>query len=129
MAKTINWPQEFYEEIISEDSHNPKIALRIGDIYYNNGYYVNNEIVDIRVNHKIVRKAVIIDDLKLYKIKDLPENTILLNKNRLKNKAEIISFLAKNYNQSVDEETLVTVITYRNLLYEKREIEDDPHAD
>jgi hypothetical protein len=70
MAKAINWPLEFHEEVLSEDSDHPKIALRIGDLYFNNGYFANNEVVDIRVNHKIVRKAVITDDLKLYKIKD-----------------------------------------------------------
>ncbi|MDD3013959.1 MAG: hypothetical protein PHC34_09685 [Candidatus Gastranaerophilales bacterium] len=129
MAKAINWPQEFYEEIINEDSDNLKIALRIGDLYFNNGYFVDGEIVDIRVDHKIIRKALIIDDLKLYKIKDLPDNIVSLNKDRLKSKSEIISFLTNNYNQPVDEETSVTVITYKNLPFEKRDIVDDPHAD
>ncbi|MDD3014779.1 MAG: hypothetical protein PHC34_13845 [Candidatus Gastranaerophilales bacterium] len=129
MAKAINWPQELYEEIINEDSDNPRIALRIGDLYFNNGYFVDNEIVDIRVDHKIIRKAVIIDDLKLFKIKELPENLILFNKNQLRSKFEIISFLSRNYNQPVDEETLVTVVTYRNLPIEKKDVLDDPHSD
>lgn len=127
MAKAINWPQEFYEEIINEDSEYPKIALRIGDLYFNNGYFANGEVVDIRIDHKITRKAIIIDDLKIYKIKDLPQDIISTYKTRLKNKAEIISFLSTNYNQQIDEETSVTVITYKNLPLEKRETVDDPH--
>jgi len=129
MAKAINWPHEFFEEIINEDSENPRIALRIGDLYFNNGYFVNGEIVDIRVNHKVVRKAVIIEDLKLCKIKDLPENIVLMYKNRLRDKTEIVSYLAENYNQPVDEETSVTAIKYKNLPFEKSDTVDDPHAD
>jgi len=128
MAKAINWPLEFYEEVINEDSESKRIALRVGSLYFDNGYYVNGEKVDIRVNHKITRKAVIADDLQLYKIKDLSEDFLLMNKSSLRSKPRIISFLSNNYNQQIDEETVVTVVQYRNLPMENSEIMDDPHV-
>lgn len=129
MPKAINWPLEFYNEIINEDIEKPRIALRIGSLYFDTGYYVNGEIVDLRVNHKIVRKAQIIDDLKLYTIDQIPVELILLNKNKLHDKGNIIKFLSENYNQTVDAETPVTVIKYRNLNIEDHDMVDDPHAD
>lgn len=129
MPKAINWPLEFYEEVMKEDSENPRIALRIGSIYFDNGYYVNGEIVDIRVNHKIVRKAQIIDELQLYSINNLPEIIMSLNKNRLQNRENIIDYLSSNYNQTVIGETPITVIKYRNLAIEGHDAVDDPHAD
>jgi hypothetical protein len=128
MPKAINWPLEFFEEIINEDSDNPRMALRIGSLYFDNGYYVNGEIVDVRVDHKIVRQAIITDELKLYKIIDLPEEIILINKKRLRDKNEIISFLSMNYKQAVNIETPVTVIKYKNLPIEQHDTVDDPHA-
>ena len=127
MAKAINWPQEFYDEVINESIDNPKIALRIGSLYFDNGYYVNGEIVDIRVNHKKVRKAQIIEDMRLAKIKDLSGEDIKMYKGSLHDKSSIINFLSQNYNQSLDEETEVTIINYKNLPLEEGEIHDDPH--
>lgn len=128
MAKTINWPEQFYNEIISEDSISPKIALRLGTLYYDNNYYSDNEIVDIRVNHKPVRKAKIIGEMMVLQIKDLMDNILLFCKSSLREKADIINFLANNYNRSVDDNTVITVITYQNLPYEYYEGIDDPHV-
>ena len=127
MAKAINLPQKFLEEVMNEDSATSKIALRLGSLYFDNAYYSVNEIVDIRVDHKIARKAVIMDDMRLFKIKDMPEEVLKMYKTSLREKSGIINFLADNYKQPVDEETFVTVITYKNLAKEMVGIVDDPH--
>ncbi len=126
MSKAINWPKEFYNEVVSEDMDSPRIAVRLGSIYYNNGYYTPNEIVDIRVDHKIVRKAVILGDSKLIKIKDISQEDIANYKKSMSNKKDLINFLSKNYNQDVNEETEVTLIFYKNLEMFNPD-DDDPH--
>jgi len=127
MAKAINWPEEFYDEVMSEDSQTPKIALRIGSLYYDNGYFVPGEVVDIRVNHKAERRARIADEMFLSKIKDLREETLSMYKNRLKTAQSAAEFLKSNYMQDIDDESHVTVITYINLPFENEAGVDDPH--
>lgn len=127
MAKAINWSKEFYDEVINEDSNRPKIALRIGNLYYDNKYYTKGEKVDIRVDHKVVRKALITDDLRVSKIKDLSDDVLLLYKKSLGKQADVISFLTNNYNQPVDEETIVTIVTYQNMPEKENTAIDDPH--
>ena len=127
MSKAINWPIEFYEEVLNEDCETPKIALRLGSLYFDNGYYLPDEIVDIRVDHKIVRQGKIVGEMKLLKIDDLNEETLNQYKSSLRQNSEVLNFLKKNYNKPVDEKTEVTVITYKNLPVEKQEITDDQH--
>ncbi|OGI05372.1 MAG: hypothetical protein A2104_05180 [Candidatus Melainabacteria bacterium GWF2_32_7] len=129
MAKAINWPEEFYDEVINEDLDRPKIALRLGTLYYDNGYYVNGEAVDIRVNHKIVRRAKIIDEMRIAKIKELSDDILSMYKSTLREKSKVISFLASNYNKPVDEEAVVTIVIYQNIPLESNEEIDDPHVD
>jgi hypothetical protein len=127
MSKAINWPKWLYDEIINEDSENIRTALRLGTIYFDNGYYVDGEIVDIRVDNKVVRKAVIVGNMHTSQIRDLSREVIGMYKDSLKLKSEIISFLSTNYNKPVDDQTLVTVITYRNLPVGTLDESDDPH--
>jgi hypothetical protein len=127
MAKAVNWPEEFYEEVMNEDCGKQKIALRIGSLYYEHGYFVPSEVVDIRVNHKAVRKASIDAEMYLSKIKDLSEETLSKYKKRLQTAREIAEFLKNNYNQEITEESIVTVITYINLPFENEVGVEDPH--
>ncbi|EKE02861.1 MAG: hypothetical protein ACD_20C00322G0004 [uncultured bacterium] len=129
MAKAINWPQEFYDEVINEDMDTPRVTLRLGTLYYDNGYYVNDETVDIRVNHKIVRKGRIIDEMSIAKIGELSDDTLSKYKSTLRDKSKVIDFLASNYKQPVDEQTVVTIVTYKNIPFENDEGIDDPHVD
>jgi len=126
MAKAINWPQEFYDEIMAEDMTSPRIALRLGSLYYDNAYYTDKEIVDIRVNHKIVRLAEITGEIKLVAIKDITEEELSKYKNGMDTKEAVINFLSKTYNQQVNEDTQVTLINYKNLTVVEPE-DDDPH--
>ena len=130
MAKAINWPIEFYEEVISEDMDSQKTAARLGSLYFDNGYYTNKEIIDIRVNHKVARKAVIDGEMHLLKIKDISDSDMLKFKKGMQSKSDLINFLIKNYSkyykEPINEETKVTLITYKNLDIVPFE-HDDPH--
>lgn len=127
MAKAINWPERFLQEVLNEENNIPKIALRLGSLYFDTNYYLEGEIVDIRVNHKIIRRGKIIEPLKLSKISDLSQSEIMLYKNDLSNCESISTFLADNYSQDVKSDTIVTVIKYINLPLEDSEDVDDPH--
>jgi hypothetical protein len=129
MAKAINWPLAFREEIIAEDSASEHIAFRLGGLYYENRYWVPEEVVDIRVNHKKIRKAVVIGDLRQCTLKELSAEDLRKQKQALQSHEAIARFLAETYNQPVDENTLVTVVTYRNhpIILEEMEQADDPH--
>lgn len=129
MAKAINWPVQFRDEVIAEDTEREYCALRVGNLYYENRYWVPDEKVDIRVNHKKIRKATVVGDLRQCAIQDLTEQDLQRLKRDLQNKEAIIRFLAETYNQPVDENTLVTIVTYRNhpIVPEEMEMQDDPH--
>lgn len=128
MTKAINWPAQFMEEVLSEDSVSTKVAVRLGSLYYDHCYYFPGEVVDIRVDHKIVRQGEIVLEMKLCKIQDLSDSDFEMLKKSLTDKTSLISFLASNYEQSVSEETLVTVIYYMNKPIEPKEKAiDDPH--
>lgn len=129
MAKAINWPAQFREEVIAEDTESERIALRLGSLYYENRYWVPDEIVDIRVNHKKIRKGVVVGDLRQCAIKDLGPDDLVRQKQTLRDRQALVRFLSETYNQPVDENTLVTIVTYKNrpLVPEEIEEQDDPH--
>lgn len=129
MAKAINWPLVFRDEVIGEDCESLHCAFRLGSLYYENRYWVPDEVVDIRVNHKKIRKAVVVGDLQQCPIDALTDDQLRLQKTTLRTKERLIRFLSDTYNQPVDEKTLVTIVTYRNqpIVQEEMEQQDDPH--
>lgn len=127
MSKALNWPARFYDEVLSENTDDRRIALRIGSVYYDNSYYPQGEIIDIRVDHKVVRKGQIIDDMRLLKIKELTDEQISQYKSSLNSKSQIIKFLSDNYGRHVDENTAVTVISYKNIATNQNDSIEDPH--
>ncbi len=129
MAKAINWPLQFRDEVIAEDTQSEHIALRLGQLYYENRYWVPDEVVDIRVNHKKIRKAMVVGDLRQCAIRDLSAEDLARLKKPLQNREAVLAFLAEAYNQAVDEDTLVTIVAYKNhpIVPEEMEQQDDPH--
>ena len=123
MAKAINWPESFREEILAEDSEALHIALRIGALYFTNQYWVPDEIVDIRVNHFKVRQGVVVGELRQCCLGLLTVNDYALLKSTLRTRENVIAFLAANYQVPVDNDTLVTIVTYRNKPLIPEEIE------
>lgn len=115
MAKAINWPKEFRDEILQENKDEIKIALRIGPFYAECGYYEENDIVDIRADEEILRKASIPCPPKVTTIKNLATSDLYRLKEVLRDKDSIVNFLSKTYNKEVDENSEITVITYKNL--------------
>lgn len=129
MAKAINWPQAFRTEIIAEDSSTLRCALRLGDLYFKNHFWTDGEVVDIRVNHLKVRKAQVKGELKCCPIHALTAEDYQGLKSSLKTPQTVIEFLGSTYNQSVDENTLVTVVYYTNqpVIPDEMDVQDDPH--
>lgn len=129
MAKAINWPSAFRDEILAEDCEALRSACRLGTLYYENRYWVPDEVVDIRVNHKKIRKAKVVGDLRQCALKDLTPEDFQRLKSTLKSAEALRQFLAETYAQPVDADTLITLVTYQNLPVVPEEIEaqDDPH--
>lgn len=129
MAKAIHWPAQFRQDVIEEPTDRLYCAVRLGRLYYDNQYWVDGEEVDIRVNHKIIRKAVVVGDLKCCPIDGLETEDYERQKNGLKTQDGLIQFLAQTYNQLVTPQTEVTVVYYQNKPIDPNlmELEDDPH--
>jgi 3-methyladenine DNA glycosylase AlkD len=123
VAKAINWPLPFRDEVLAEDSEQERIALRVGSLYYDNRYWVPDEVVDIRVNHKKVRLGRVVGDLRQCPICELSTEDFKRLKKPLQNQQAVIDFLAETYNQPVNMDTLVTIVTYQNHPVIQEEIE------
>lgn len=104
-------------------------AFRLGRLYYDNHYWVSGDLVDVRVNHRIIRKAIVEGEMKCCPIKELDAGDYEAQKHSLKTMEAVIRFLSAQYNQAVDPDTEVSVVYYRNqpLDPEILEVEDDPH--
>ena len=67
--------------------------------------------------------------MSIAKIGELSDDTLSKYKSTLRDKSKVINFLASNYKQPVDEQTVVTIVTYKNIPFENDEEMDDPHVD
>jgi hypothetical protein len=129
MAKAINWPQQFRDEVIAEDTEQVRCAFRLGKLYYENRYWVPDEVVDIRVNHRSIRKGLVVGDLRQCAIRHLSDEDLRCQKKSLQTQAAIIQYLSETYTQPVDENTWVTIVSYKNLpiVPEEMDVQDDGH--
>lgn len=128
MSKAINWPSQFLDEVINEKTSDIKVAFRLGDLYYDHHYYVEDEVVDIRVNHKVIRQGQIIGNMRLCKINELSEDDFAKQKTNLKTVENVVQYLADTYNEEVESSSEITVIYYKNLeLPEVIGTNSDPH--
>ena len=115
MAKAINWPAAYRDEVLSEPTEQLFCAFRLGSLYYDNCYWVDQEEVDIRVDHKIVRRAVVQGDLLQAPLSELPKEVLQQQKQALQSLDAVREFLTSTYNQPIDDTTPVTVVFYKNL--------------
>ncbi len=115
MAKSINWPEVFREEILAENTTDTRLALRLGSLYYDNHYWMADERVDIRANQVKIRDALIVGDLQQRKIDELTAVDFKHLKSTLQSQAAVIAFLQDTYQTPVTAETPVTLVHYRNL--------------
>jgi hypothetical protein len=129
MAKAINWPGQFRNEVIEESTDQCFVAFRLGRLYYDHHYWVDGEIIDLRVNHKIIRKAVIVGEMKCCAIQDLTDEDFTAQKTGIKTHEQTVQFLAETYEKEVTPSSEITVVYYKNLPVDPEimEVEDDPH--
>ncbi len=129
MVKAINWPACFKNEVIAESTEKLCAAFRIGRLYYDNHYWVDGDEVYVRVNHRVIRKAVIKGDMKCCPVKDLDFKDYDAQKSSLKTMDAVIKFLSETYSQEVNPQTEVSIVYYQNYPIDPEilDIQDDPH--
>jgi len=117
MAKSINWPSQFLEAVQAEPQQVSFIALRLGSLYYDNQYWVPDEVVDIRVNHQVIRKGQVVAPVRLTTVGALTPREFEQLKVPLKTVLAVIEYLQHTYQPEdpVTEQTIITVVEYTNL--------------
>lgn len=115
MAKAINWPVQYRDHIINEPSSQPYIAVRLGRLYYDNQFWVPEEVVDIRVNSLRVRRGKVLGELRCTTPGELTEDDFALLKPGIQDLESLLNFLRQTYGQSVNEDTVITVVRYSNF--------------
>lgn len=127
MPKTIQWNEEFEQEILKEPTGAIYIAVRPGRLYFDTQYFKKGDIVDIRIKNKVIRKAMIQNDPKLLQINELTPSDYNLLKSSINTKETLKDFLEKNYKIELNNTSEITVIPYNNmnLVYLKENV--DPH--
>ncbi len=113
MSKTINFPEFMENEIIKEDDIYPKVTFRLDDVYLK--YYKKMDLVDIRVGEKILRKGIIFKDVYCKKLQELDFSILQFAKSQMQNIENIKDLLNKIYNTSINLNTNIYVITYKNI--------------
>lgn len=117
MAKSINWPSQFLETVQAEPQQLPVIALRLGTLYYDNQYWVPDEVVDIRVDHQVIRKGQVVAPVRLTTVGALTPTEFEQLKHPLKTVTAVIDYLQQTYQpeEPVTEQTTITIVEYTNL--------------
>jgi hypothetical protein len=117
MAKSINWPLTFLETVQNESENQPFLALRLGSLYYDNQYWVPDEIVDIRVNHEVIRQGKVLSPVRLSALKALTNQELMKLKPALQTIDALIAFLQNTYapETPVTAETIVTLVEYEHI--------------
>lgn len=115
MAKAINWPAEFRDTVLNEPIQQRYAAVRLGRLYYDNQFWVPEEVVDIRVNSLVVRRGVVKGELWCGPVAELSPTMLARLKPGIQTLDSLVDYLKKTYNQAVGPTTEVTVVQYENL--------------
>lgn len=127
MPKTIHWPKEFEQEVLLEPLDAIYLTVRPGRLYYETQYFKKGDIVDIRIGNKVVRKALVYDDLRLSQIKNLSQAELNLLKSSINTKEKLQDFLGNQYNLQLDENSDITLVFYKNMNLVHLKENEDPH--
>jgi hypothetical protein len=127
MAKAINWPAHYRATILSEPLEVAYIALRLGRLYFENQFWVPDEVVDVRSGHLRVRRGQVKGELRCLKLQDLGPEDFKRLKPGLQTLEALIPFLQQNYGQPVSPQTEVTVVTYQNLPVDPEHLDPLPN--
>jgi hypothetical protein len=115
MAKAIHWPAAFKDEVLAEPTDRVFCAFRLGAQYYEHRFWVDQEEVDIRVDHKVVRRAVVQGDLEQIPFAALTASVLAYQKQALQTLEAVRTFLSDAYQQPINDDTPITVVYYQNL--------------
>ncbi len=127
MAKTIHWPQEFEQEILSELTGSTHLAVRPGKLYFDTQYFKKGDVIDIRIGNKVLRKGMVHDELRVAKIKNLTQADFNLLKTSINTTESLKDFLSKRYNICVDDNSEITLVAYNNMNLVYLKENEDPH--
>lgn len=128
MAKAINWPRTFRDDLLAEDTQTLRTAVRLGTLYAEHGgYWQAGEEVDIRCHHRRLRRAVIQGPVSVYAIGELPEAVRAGLPPALRLPDALVAYLSHTYGQPVSRHTRVSVVQYyhRPVVPEAVEADDD----
>jgi hypothetical protein len=120
MPKTINWPLSCYEAITTATPESEVLALRLGTLYYDNRYWNPGDVVDVRVNHEIMRQAEISREMRSCRIEELDEADWALLPFPCQSSADVVAFLRQTYpekhaEEPIAEASIVSVVYCRYL--------------
>jgi protoheme ferro-lyase len=124
MAKAINWPENYRDFWLhTANTTDTYCALRLGDLYFSNHYWVLNEVVDLRANHKRLRKATVTKWLEQHPLQAFTPTLLASLPPNLQSIPAIQVFLMETYQQPVTPDTLVTVVHYQCHAVDMDEVE------
>ena len=127
MVKTIHWPQEFEQEILSEPTGSTHLAVRPGKLYFDTQYFKKGDVVDIRIGNKVLRKGMVQGELRLAQIKNLTQADFNILKSSINTKETLKNFLSQRYSICVDDDSEITLIAYNNMNLVYLKENEDPH--
>ena len=114
MAKAIHWPEHFRDAIVAETPEQLCVAFRLGTLYAEGQYWQDGDVVDIRCNHLKVRRGVVVGDMTTVTVGQLTPEMLRYQKPGLQSKEAIIDFFEAHYQTHVSDDTMLSVVYYRN---------------
>lgn len=123
MAKAINWPAPFRDEVLGENTEQLCCALRAGTLYFEGRFWAPNEEVDVRCGHLRVRRGTVVGDLELVKLADLKPCHYSALKQGLDNKEAVQRFFKTHYDTELSEDSELTIVFYKNLAIDPEQMD------
>jgi len=128
MAKAIHWPEPFREAILAETTEQLCCAFRLGTLYAEGQYWQDGDVVDIRCNHLKTRCGKVVGDMMLMAIGELTPEVLQYQKPSLQTIEAVKAFFQDHYQTHVSDETLISIVYYRNEPLDEAYMELTPDA-
>jgi hypothetical protein len=128
MAKAINWPAQYRDTVLNEPLNTTFAAVRLGRLYFDNQFWVPDEVVDVRVNSLVVRRGQVVGELWCGALANLPAEVYPQLKPDLQTPEALLEFLKRTYQQTITPTTEVTVVRYRNHPVDPDRLEHPPRG-
>ena len=128
MAKAIHWPEAFREAILTESTEQLCVAFRLGTVYADGQYWQAGDEVDIRCNHLKLRRGTVTINTTTIAVGQLNHDILQYQKPSLQSKEAVVSFFETYYQTLVTDETILSVVYYRNAPLDEAYMEVIPDA-